>query len=195
MHPLAEIADRIEERVASSHEDVVTRALSYFDRALDEAEQMYTECSYRAALHLYVRNKIKAHHIRRLEDQYFGIFLDRTEYERRARALHANMYDNVCGYCSACKTRRKAWPQSTTWHPGRKIELPPVKCTRKYFLDFETGTMGIRNIDTETRPLEPYVTYIKRLAANDIDDVITRQLQKKKDAILAYCEQDAENFG
>jgi len=151
MQALFDIGEKVAARVIEHHGAVVARALALLESKVVVAEAM--ACSYAAGLHVYVDSKITRHHItRRLDEANPGgaVWLDLNarwhDLGDRIERIHGRMYDDVCGECSPCNSRRHPWPLKTHftngWKPGMmNVAKPPlgnITLKQAAMLDFET---------------------------------------------------------
>jgi len=123
MQALFDIGEKVAARVIEHHGAVVARALALLESKVVVAEAM--ACSYAAGLHVYVDSKITRHHItRRLDEANPGgaVWLDLNarwhDLGDRIERIHGRMYDDVCGECSPCNSRRHPWPLKTHFTNG-----------------------------------------------------------------------------
>lgn len=137
MQALATIAGKIEARVIDLHAEVVSRALDALDRRLDAAEEhARTKCSYGAVLGIYTAAKILHHHLNKhyhdapSKSEALDLWERAQNQDRRIRTLRIGMYNNVCLECEACRSRRRKWPDHTTFVPMNELVHDVVSVNR-----------------------------------------------------------------
>ncbi len=122
-----DLGDIVRQGVAKCQPEVVRRLLDEFEQNLLYLESL--PCSYKAGLGEYVINKIRMTRATAKScwevdaDRYNELLHRSDDYARRALAVRANMYDNVCGHCDSCQSRRKSWPPKTKFKDTQGCRL------------------------------------------------------------------------
>lgn len=111
--------------INAAHGEVVRRAVDALN-----ARAAVVRCSYAAWRDRYVEAKVRMRHT--LKDYERNDFFPtgaRLEEKMRASSVlmgvyRRDMYVNVCGQCTHCKSRRRTWPPATVWQqPHAEINL------------------------------------------------------------------------
>lgn len=130
MQSLLQIGERVEKRVIERHAETITRFLDILDIRIDNLKEEWQKCSYATALGPYVDAKLTLHKLHKMwydnydgvqNDYWENIWLRMDRTKDNVQKFRETMYDNVCGECSHCKTRRKCWPAGTVIKNARKV--------------------------------------------------------------------------
>lgn len=125
------ILTEVEKRVRASHPAIILGALNQMLQELarlQEQVQSGQSCSYFVDFRPYMRLHLRLGHLRKLWngdneklsdyewDTYFSQIAENVgNVKSKIRDLRLRRYTNVCLACNACKTRRRRWPDGTTF--------------------------------------------------------------------------------
>lgn len=130
MTPLDELKSEIDAKVIAGHPEIVLNALTQLLQDISEAhaEIRSGACSYHVHYRTYITLLSRITFLHRVldrgwtmgnswEDEGWGTEARVGErlraVDKEVRSLRMKRYENVCGQCAACQTRRKLWPFQT----------------------------------------------------------------------------------
>jgi hypothetical protein len=131
MTPLDELKSEIDARVIASHPEIVLNALTQLLQDVSEAHAdiLSGACSYHVHYRTYITLLSRITFLRRVLDRGWAwgnqwmeedgwssdskVTKMLSAVDSNVRSLRMKRYENVCGKCAACRTRRKQWPDQT----------------------------------------------------------------------------------
>lgn len=116
------IRSEVNRRVLACHPEIILEALENILQEIAGAHEEVRSgiCSYQINFHLYRSLRCRVTFLRKrldiswvLPGKIATIESSLSTIDSNLRALRMKRYENVCGKCESCKTRRRQWPECT----------------------------------------------------------------------------------